>query len=86
MSAIYLICTCATFFGTHELNGMSLLMSFFSFILILTFYFLSEDVIKDNTEFFKSLKGCFKHKSYIILSAVFLFNILTVDVLQTNIA
>lgn len=64
MSAIYIICGCATFLGTKELK----------------------DDAKEDSKFFSSLISCLKHKPYSILLLVFLLNMLTVDVLQTNIA
>jgi Na+/melibiose symporter-like transporter len=64
MSTIYVICGCATFFGTHELKNET----------------------KLENKFFSSLVSCLKHKPFSILLLIFLFNMLTVDVLQTNIA
>ena len=59
MSAIYLICSFSTFFGTTEMK----------------------DVITDkDTNFFRSLRSVFRHKSYITLLLTFMMTSLAIQV------
>lgn len=66
------------------------LMSFIYFICSLaTFFGTTEmkDVITDkNTNFFRSLKSVFRHKSYITLLLTFMFSSLAIQLVQSNLA